>query len=102
VRNKGVLINVGNTKETKDGFSASRTLSDLTSWYSKAKQHINKIENYQHRKNGPIDNLIRVEKGDVILFRSADRSLCAGGFVQQVEESHQSKIIIVWKIPRNF
>ncbi|NGM60668.1 hypothetical protein G5B30_01940 [Sphingobacterium sp. SGG-5] len=102
VRNKGVLVNVGNTKEMKDKFSASRVLSDLTSWYTKAKQNINEIENYQHRKNGPIDNLIRVEKGDVILFRSEDRNFYAVGLVQHVEESHQGKIIIVWKVPRNF
>ncbi len=101
-RNKGLLVNVGNTKEAQDKFSAARTLSDLTSWYTQAEQEIKKIENYQYRKNGPIDNLIRVEKGDVILFRSEGRGFCAVGIVQDVEESHQGNLVIEWKIPRGF
>ncbi|NGF55202.1 hypothetical protein G5B35_20805 [Parapusillimonas sp. SGNA-6] len=102
VQNRGVLVNVGNAKETKDKFSACRTLSDLTSWYTEAEQNVKKIENYQHRKNGPIDNLIRLEKGDVILFRSEDRNFYAIGLVQRTEESHQGKVVITWKIPRSF
>ncbi|ERJ58641.1 hypothetical protein [Sphingobacterium paucimobilis] len=100
--NKGVLINLGKDLNIQKQFDVVKTLSQLETWYAEAEIEIGNKTGYQLRKNGPIDNLIRVEKGDIILFKAIDRSFYAVGMVQRLEESHEGQLVIEWKLPKSF
>lgn len=97
IKNKGVLINLGNEDESAKIYSKLKSYSDLESLIVEKSKSIQSISGYQLRENGPTDNLIKIEKGDVILFQSIDRGFSALGRILEIEDSNTGKLIIEWK-----
>lgn len=100
VKNKGVLIALGNAKEIRKTFKKLKKGEDVKKAYDRAARTVMLREDYKKGRHGPAGRIQRLEIGDHFLIRSKGRKFYAMGRVVNQEGGFSGTLAIDLKIAK--
>lgn len=101
IKKEGSLMVLRDIVKVQMQYKGIKSLNELKSLFAYYELNISGLPGYKSREFGPADNTIRMQDGDIVLFKSLTTDgLYAIGQVVSSKKSYDGEMKIEWKIPK--